>query len=380
MPEPQLTGVVSIGSELERKRWIREGLIKNASKSFWSPYTGNSFESIVYQVNDPDTKAGHNVVFQFDGYLVEGPVKGKETARGKGEEKKLFSDKCIVDRYRFPVSNGDIFDGVNVGDLSITQHADSREKLADKFVRFKDQAIFDVAQQSVTHKINLSAFGMDNILDVEQILKTGTGYSVGGKRLPLKPFRLSDGRPVWLWLLDPLSKVKFLKSTGAQNLLKDADVRGNANRTISGLIGKIGNFLFVEADVFFGSQKGNTILDALGYSAINDIKELHCAGLRTYKATTDFTPASWLGYAGYDAASGTVHSRNLILGAGAIQVPFGKMPDYKFELSQDFAIDSESALEVWMNVKATSYYAENKDYLLQAGGITNGIIAVDVKH
>ena len=38
------------------------------------------------------------------------------------------------------------FDGVDIGDLSITQHSDSRSKLGDQFIRFKDQSLFDAAQ------------------------------------------------------------------------------------------------------------------------------------------------------------------------------------------------------------------------------------------
>ena len=63
----------------------------------------------------------------------------------KGEQKKKFSDKITVDRYRLVADNGDSFDAVNIGDLSISQHSDSRIKLGDLFTRFKDQALFDTA-------------------------------------------------------------------------------------------------------------------------------------------------------------------------------------------------------------------------------------------
>ena len=41
------TGQVRLGSDLERKQWMREGLVQAASKSFWSPMTGNTMDSVV---------------------------------------------------------------------------------------------------------------------------------------------------------------------------------------------------------------------------------------------------------------------------------------------------------------------------------------------
>lgn len=81
-------------------------------------------------------------------------------------KKKKSAIKLTIERYRFPVDNGDAFDGIEIGDLSITQHNDSRTKLADKWVKFKDQAIFDSAQQQVTHIIRSSTFGFDDFLDI----------------------------------------------------------------------------------------------------------------------------------------------------------------------------------------------------------------------
>ena len=46
------TGVLRYDSPLVRKQWMTEGLVKQASKSFWAPYIGTSADSIVYQEND----------------------------------------------------------------------------------------------------------------------------------------------------------------------------------------------------------------------------------------------------------------------------------------------------------------------------------------
>lgn len=375
------TGVVDITSDLVRKKWMREGLIQNASKSFWAPYTGTNSKSIVFQAKNENAADGHTVIFDFDGNLVGKPVKGKTTATGKGEQKRKFSDKTTVDRLRFVVDNGDEFDGVNIGDLNITQHSDSRSKLADLWVRAKDQALFDTAQLSATHIIQSTTFTFDDFLDVENTIKTGVGYDVGAKRVPLQPFMMSDGKPIWLMVIDSGIKNKLMKSAGAQQVFRDADVRGNDNRLITGVIGKVGNFLLVEADTFFGTSTGanaSTIMSN-GYAAF-DSSEIQFSGLRQYKDNaTNFTPALWTGEAGFDASAENLTSRALILGAGALQNAYGKMPDYKFKESEDFGINSESMMEIWTSVRATKMTAENDDYAVKIGGISNGIVGLDIQ-
>ncbi len=374
------TGVVNYNSPLIRQKWMAEGLVGTAPKSFWAPYIGKTSNSIIMQKNDITAdKAGKTVVFDFDGYLVSGPVKGKTTAFGKGEEKRKFSDSLTIERYRFPVDNGDAFDGIEIGDLSITQHADSRSKLADKWVKFKDQAIFDSAQQQVTHIIQSSTFGFDDFLDIENTIKTGNGYTIGGRRMPLQPFYTADMKPIWLMVIDSSLKTKLLKSSGAQSVFKDADISGNENRLFKGVIGKIGNFVVVEADTFFGVQSGTIITDL--YAAMDNISELQGAGLRQYvdDGITTFKPKKWSGDADYFTETGAIYSRGLILGAGAMQQAFGRMPDYKYQESEDFGIKSESMLEVWCNTRTTSMTVENLDYDTGIGGISNGSIAFDIK-
>ena len=386
---PQGTGVVDINSDLVRKKWMAEGLIQNTSKSFWSPYQGNSFSSVVYQENNISASEGHTVTFDFDGNLVGKAVKGKETATGTGETKRKFSTNLTVDRYRFVVDNGDKFDGVNIGDLSINEHADSRAKLADLWVRAKDQAITDAMQQGASHRILLnSTFTFDQFLDIENVIKTGTGYTkmtdktAASNRLPLQPFMLSDGRPIWLMVVDSAMKNKLMKSAGAQQVFRESDVRGNENRLLKGVIGKVGNFMVVEADTFFGTSSNSTVggfVDANGYAQL-DATQIQLSGLRQYTDAADgFVPEQWTGETISGATTTKLFSRGLILGAGAIQLAMGKMPDYKFQPSLDFGITTESLLETWCGFKATKLQAENDDYATKIGGISHGIVALDLQ-
>lgn len=372
---PQGTGKVDYNSDLKRKAWVSEGLIQKSATSFWAPYKGSSLDSVIMVTNDISKGKGHDVVFDFDGNLSGRPVKGNTTAKGTGEQKKKFSDKVTVSDYRYVVDNGTKFDGVAIGDLSINEHSDSRNKLSDLWVRSEDQSYFDLAQQSAEFGIDLgSTFTFDKMLDVETVVKQGTGFNTSpvgiSKRLPLKPFTLANGKPVWLFLCDTVMKNKFLKSTGAQNLLAQADLRGNDSRLIKSQIGLVGNFLFLDAGTFFGDTSGG-IMNGDYYEYANTGVEI--PGLRQY----DTINQVWSGETGFDIAS-TLKSRGVILGAGAFQKGNGMLPDYKYEAS-DFGKFSESCLEVWCGAKATKLIAENSDYKeAKVAGYNWGSIFVDV--
>lgn len=376
------TGVVSLTSDLKRKRWMREGLVQAASTSFWNTYAGNTKDSIVFQANNPNSKEGHTVVFDFDGNISGKAIKGKDTAYGKGEQKRKFSDKLTVERYRLVVDNGDKFDGVDIGDLSINEHSDSRNKLGDLFIRFKDQSLFDAAQgnlgQAPTHTIDLgTTFTYTDLLDITKILKTSNGFTTGGVRRPLDRFKGDSNKPKWLFIIDAAMKNILMQDAtavvGFADIMKDGDLRGNNNRMIEGVIGRIGNLVIVEADQFFGTTTAEVTNWGL------DASEIEIAGLRQYGGA-DPTTAPWTGQSTFDYAHANLHSRGIIMGAGALQCGFGKQPDYKYQPSQDFGIKSESAVEFWMDSRKTKLTAENTDYsAAKIAAIDYGVIAVDLE-
>lgn len=373
------TAVVSLSSDLKRKKWMREGLIQAASKSFWSPMTGSSKDAVVYQVNNSNAAEGHTVVFDYSGNTTGKAIKGKDTAYGKGQTKRKFSDKITVDRYRLVVDNGDDFDGVDIGDLSINQHSDSRSKLGDQFIRFKDQSLFDSAQgnlgQSPSHIIDLgTTFTFSDLLDIEKTLKTSNGFSTGSVRRPPDPYMLENGEPCWIFIVDAaMANLLRADTAGYQTIVRSGDVRGNNNRNIKGVIGKLGALMIVESDQFFGETAGSATNWGLNDS------EIEIAGLRQY-AGANPASAPWTGQTGFDYAHANLHSRGLILGAGALQMAFGKMPDYKYQESTDFGITSESAVEFWMESQKCNLTAENTDYKqAKVASIDYGVIAVDVE-
>jgi hypothetical protein len=392
------TGVVAADNDLVRKNWMVEGLIQNSSMSYWSKYTGKSFKSIVYQETDISAGKGHTVTFDFSGNLSGKAIKDKETAYGKGEQKKKFSESITVSRYRLVVDNGDKFDGVNIGDLSINEHTQSRQGLADLFVRWKDQALFDTAQgfygdSANPHRILYDASSTNishaTLVEIETTLRTGRkydattaplGYSVGttpstavsastSVRGPLPPFRLKNGKSCWLMMIDPLTaanlKTNATVNSGIVAMALQADLRGDNNMMFDGIIGSVGQLVLVEAEQFFGQSDGTT-----GLNATN----VEIAGLRTY----DDSQTAWLGESSFAASE---YSRNLILGESALILAFGKMPDYKFQKSQDFGIKSESAVEFWMNCQKTMLDAASTDYnMAKVAAIDYGVVCFDVKH
>lgn len=370
-----MSAFVKFGSDLVRQTWMMKGMLQASSKSFWSSLTSSSKDAIVTLAKNPSAKDGHTVIFDYSGNLVGRPVKGKATAFGKGEAKKKFNDKLTVARYRFPVDNGDAFDAVEIGDLSISQHQDSRTKLADLWIRVKDQTLYDSAQgnlgQLPSHIIDLvSTFDYNTLVTLETTIKSSVGFTTGGTRRPLDPYRMNNGDDSWLFVIDSKMAELLKQDPLYQTLVSNADVRGEGNRIIKGIIGKIGNLWVVESKDFFGDTDNVTVNNW----NIEDTS-VEISGLRRRDAA-----GLWTGQPGY-VFTGDQFSRGIILGGGAMQLGFGKMPDYRFKSAQDFDITSESALEVWFETRKTKLVEEAAGDYEQAK-VTNldwGVVAVDVQ-
>lgn len=373
------TAVVPYGSELERKGWMVRGLVQARATSFWEGLTGGE-DAVVYQTNDLSKGAGHEVVFDFDGNLTSKAHVDKEQAFGNSEQKKKFSDKLRVRRLRWSVDNGDEFDAININSLDLTTHEDSRSKLSDLFIRAKDQFLFDAAQgflsaNGPSHtilpngKANIGALvagdtaGYDFMMDVEDICKSGDGYTTGDKRRPMEPFQLSNGKRKWLWIIDSRVARDIRKDDGFIGVVANADYRGSDNRLIKGVIGEIGSLIVIEAQNFFGVSSSKVIGKT----------EVEVCGLRKVDSAGLFE-----GELGFGASGTVIASRSLILGRGALQVGMGKMPDYRWQPSEDFGIKSESALITYMNVQKTVLLAENDDYEdAKVAGYDYGVVVVD---
>jgi len=375
------TASLDASSQLVRNGWMKEGLVQSASNSFWSAYKGSSIDSVIYQKQQKNAAEGHTIIFDFDGNYSTSAVRGDEKAYGKGGAKQKFSDKITAEELRYPISNGSKFKGKNIGDLSITEHGNSRSLLSDMWVRSEDQMFFDAGQgflraEGPTHVIrpndraNIGALLATDtltysfLLDLEETIKTGNGYTSGGKRRPLKPISFEGEQPVWILMVDTIAKNQLFRDSEFQTIVKDADVRGRDNMLLSGQVGRVGNWLIVEAPSYFGELDGNE----LGEDSVE------IQGMRNVDEDGFFT-----GEATFGATGKKVASRCMVLGQGAFQQGIGMDPDYGFQSSDDFGKTSESVLEWWGNVQKTNLKAEVHDYKeAKVANMDYGVVSVEV--
>ena len=358
----QGTGILRYGNVLERRGWIVEGMLQKAAESFWRGLTGNSSSAVIYQKNDFNAKVGHNIIFDYSGNLATAGFRGKEQAFGNAPSKMKFSDTLTLEYGRYTVDNGMEFDAEAIGDIDLSTHADSREKLADNFVRAKDQMFFDLGQgflrgQKPSHIIrpndranigamtNTDKLSWEFLVEMETIVKTGQGWTVGDRRAPIKPFKLANGRSVWLLVLDAFQIRDLLKDQAFREVYGRAEVRGIDNALISHRVTEVGSFVIMEASSFAGLSTSNEIFKTA----------VEIQGLRTLDEHGVYSGTG-------KAQSGKIVSRGLILGAGAFQLGMGQSPDYILQKSQDFGITSESALALTMQADKCRLTAENEDY------------------
>lgn len=388
------------GSVLQRKQWLKDGLLKSAEVSFWQPFKGKTSDAIVYQEIDTKASTGHTIIYDYSGRLSGKAYKGDNVVYGRGEVKRKFSSTIRVEEFNLVVANGTRFDGVDADNLESTEHGRSRGMLSDLFAVHQDQALFDVAQGAVgtppTHVYYLgNSFEYNDLIHLDASAKTGKnlrGTTINGAvdanitakgRSPLPPFKTQDGKPIYLCVVDNYTANKLKSDPKYQTLVSHADIRGNNNRVLSMVVGRLGNIVYVEAPVFSGTTDGE------GSFGLHDT-EIDLCGLRQYGIKEDGTVV-WQGQVEFDmleeriatgvaVAEEAIYSRGLLLGAGALQSAMGMMPDYKLEWAE-FQKSSESLLEFWGNSQKTTLKVETgSDYKGKVADIDFAIIAVDLKH
>ena len=339
----------------------------------------------------------------YDSNYAGAARRGKEKAYGFGGVKLKFSDKITSERLRYPINNGDKFDGLEIGDLSINEHSDSRSKLADNWVRQEDQTFFDAGQGYLrnfkpTHGFRFSGkknpgemtaaadkYNYDGLIKLETAMKTGKGFTVGGARRPMKVYQgeaANNGvnpTATYLIVMATQQAADIKLDDKFQRILSTADSRGRNNMALQGLVGKVGNSVYMEAPAFMGYEDevgnnnfGKTVVEMSGLR--------RCAVVKGATGTED--KVEFEGTEAYDAlvaVAGTIiFDRGLILGAGAFSQAIGMDPDYKFQSSEDFGIDSESMMEYWGNVQPTILTPENGDHkVAKIADMTFGLAYLD---
>ena len=390
------TGKLPITSKLIRNTWMKEGLVQSQSLSFWSAFKGTSLDAVIVQSQTSTADDGHTIVFDYDGNYAGGARRGKEKAYGYGGVKLKFSDKLTCERLRYPVNNGDKFDGKEIGDLSINEHSDSRAKLADNWVRQNDQFFFDIGQgflrgSKPTHGylpgdktaskdlVSGDTLSYNELVKMELAQKTGKDWSIGNDRRPMKPYAggsENNGQnpaPVYLVIVTAGQAASLKLDSGFQTIVAQADVRGRDNMLLSNVLGRIGNTIYMEApsyhgeeDVVGGTELGQSVVEMSGLRRV----KIKANGVELFEGTEAYDK---------EVTAGTIIiDRGLIIGAGAFSEGIGMDPDYKFQSSEDFGIDSESMMEWWGQAQATILKPETNDYKsAKIGNMTFGLGYVD---
>lgn len=380
------TNVVPLDSELKRKAWLLEGLVQAKAVSLFSGFRGTSSDSMIMVKTDLSKGAGHEVVFQFDGKATGAAKRGKDRLRGNEEQKKLFSDKIRVERLRHGLDNGDEFDAIEVNNLATSTHSHSRMLLANWYIEQRDQAIIDAGQgflnnEGLTHWIrpnnratssaitSADVMSYDFILATEQAIKDGMGFTADSKtaeRYPLEPVMIANGVKKYIWFIDSTMARQMRQDATMKTIFSQADVRGMDNSLIKGAVGELGIFLFVELPTYMGKA-----IDRGMYGT-----EVEVVGMRKYNVAT----GKFSGEVGAKSA-GIITSRSFICGKKAFQEAFGKMPDYKFKSSEDYDIDTGSAIELYAKTQKVILAAENEDYNEAViAGYNFGVIGVETYH
>ena len=371
------TGLYGDTSELQRKQWVLEGLLQKKSDNLFAGLIGTSASSVIYQRNMASQKDGNRVTFDYDGNYATSGFLGKEQAYGKAGNKKKFTSGVTIQRVRYTVNNGDKFDAKAIGATQLSEHSNSRDLLADNFTRSNSQNFINAFQGSLsgitashiispsgTHTIedaNLTStddkWDFDFIQELDEMLSTGDGFAKGAKRRPLDPI---NGK--FLVYLDSSAHLQLLQDAAVRTIFQHADVRGNDNILLKNVIGEFGNLVFIKMPNFFGSLRNNRIS--------GDIVEI--AGAKKADAN-----GLWSGDVNFDNAA-TQYARSFVVGANAIQYGMGEAPDYRVQESNDYAINSESALITYMGIQKTQLVAENEDYIeAKVGGLDYGVIVID---
>lgn len=391
------TSILDYNSDLIRRQWIKDGVAEARKSSFWDFAMGKGADAIIRQKRMKTATEGHNIIFDYQGALEGTGFKNKETAYGKGESKKRFSDRVTIDMWRFPVYNGTKWDATKSANLNSTEHSDSRRLLMDVWTKLKDQAVFDCMQFGSTHRYIVKAnatktFSYDDLVKLELAVKSGNGFvsmtnkdTKMPKRFPLLPYKVAGGKDMWLLVCDSYMLSALFLDPDFKSSFQHADVRGNDNRLISGALGTIRSFVIMDSGTFLGKSKEGVLpakdgglVDAYGYAQFNATRIMG-SGLRTYRgADGQYTPQSWEGDLTQTGAK--VFSRGLVVGRRALQFAIGMDPDYNLEWSRDHKIDSESCLITWVGMKPVKLLAEGPDYhAAEAAGISFGFIAVDMQ-
>ena len=398
-------------SVLIRENWAPEVLLAANQESVFSPYLGEvgANTAVTNASNMIGGGNGHDVVFQGMGAFTGRFFERDEDASGKGQKQRLFSTKCRAHWFRTVVELYNKYDRMSIGSEAALSIPAMRRQLTASYVAWHDQDLFDAAQGFGTRTLSPSAenratngkrfvgetvdskwqpkFGFDELQEIENIAATGRGFDWGERRIPMPSMRMNGMNSMWVLMIDPDVHRILKTDSGFQNIVKDADVRGMANKLLTPMLGTVGQVMIVKMPTAFGTVVNNT---PVGYRAFTDTSgtvdsnnpqgmarrfiEVQSAGMRQYDENS-----RWTGQEGFETSSQR-WSRCVLLGPNALQVAFSALPFLTIDTTHTNGIE-ELALHVFKGTQKAKYDAEAQgDYDDgKAAGIDWGIQCFDVR-
>jgi hypothetical protein len=369
------TAQLNLNDPLERKRWVKQQLViaANSRANLFRGYVGGSAQSIIYRSSMTASNAMQSVIFDFDGFLSNPPIVGKQRAVGKGEAQKHFSDQLHLNFYRFVRDNGWRVEASAYDKVNNTKHTYAMSQLANLNTRFYSQTLSDAFQGVLkgcepTHIVrpnnkaktaDLTATDKPTLSflnKLEEVAQMGWGFSEGVSetRLPLIPGTAS-GR--YTLLVDQLFPILLREDPAFRELIQYADVRGNNNRLLRGYIGTIGNLDIVTVPMAHGfmvsREFGGSGVMLPGFRFLN--KNGAVTGEKNFSIKDELI------------------GRGVIIGQSALRLASGPAPEYVYE-EYDAKEFSESILRAFMNVAPVRYREHNGDYSTNITGYNFGMI------
>ena len=343
----------------------------------------------------------NRMIARFAAPSIEGPIVGDgKELEGKGEKPITYHLSFDINRVVFVQQSVSRMEAADTGTQAYASVNDLMERLADRYMKWMDQAKTDMLQggmkdDPLSHVIDFEdQFGYNELLALEEYLQTGQKPQVRNSsgvaraltfsdpfvdRIPPSPFMVVNNKPYWLLVIDTKTRHKLLQSVPLQNILREGDVRGNGNRLLTGVIGTIGCLMIKEMPYAIGGK----IRSNLNWWDQGDIEEVQIPGLRELDVNSEAETTAgripkWTGQPGFKAG-GAKTSMCLLLGGGCVFYATAASPRYETN-SQQFRETWEAAFLTYLEWQRLTLDVTTVDRHRAYAGYHKGITGIKVTH
>ena len=394
------------------QKWASEVMLEAMDMSYFKGLTnkGGNYDSLIYRAgNMQGANNGHRVNFTAFGQFTDVPLRGDTQGTGKGEKRRTFSNWLQAQRIRKVVQTDTKFDRHQLmGGEKYLSESGIRSALVQYQSRMFDQRIFDTLQGitprstspndefRATHAMRYPlvnskpGFGYEQLNELEKIVSVGTGFSRGpsGVRVPLPGMKVIGRINQWLLMIDPDVKQAIKNNEGYQEVLRQADYRGEKNRLLAPMLEGLGRIMIAEMPRAFSNITHDSAIGPYAFSDADgtavtgdknpveiDQVSVFSQGLRQFDGNN-----KWTGQASFGVGTTEIWSRALLVGMHGLQLGISGLP---FVETDRAPIDgfAELSMESWWDVQKTKWESESRgDY--KEASVTNidwAVIPIDIQ-